>query len=454
MAVVTPGYTTAPALAEAWGNNWSNYNAARNHAVLAMAHDGITSVRYVAASGRVINVPTDVAVRRAILTETTQRINSQTVSNCQRLGFHFVQVSSCCDARESHAFWQGKVYQLVGQGKYPNYYTACKVGDMVDGIGGYNCHHRVSSYIDGQPLRPSTQDPLEGTGYTQQQARELTSRQRALENEIRKLKREQAVGRELGLDTSRANGLQKRFTQQLKALTSDHPAILRYEPQRLGINSRSLKRIGAPVTDSPLGAVNRGRLDRLAGFSTGDATSKAKALINAARQNEKYVTPLLQKMEGDGTRLTGLENRIKGQDSLVRKLLTDAKVKEAIPVTERDVLRYTYVIGTDDIASQFHIISNELNNNGLRATGTRNTLGDADAAYRGINTNWAMPDGSELEIQFHTPESINIKESLNHRLYEESRLSSTSSQRRKELAEQMAKNSKTIPMPPGIRSVI
>ena len=159
-------------------------------------------------------------------------------------------------------------------------------------------------------------------------------------------------------------------------------------------------------------------------------------------------------MEGDGTRLTGLENRIKGQDSLVRKLLTDAKVKEAIPVTERDVLRYTYVIGTDDIASQFHIISNELNNNGLRATGTRNTLGDADAAYRGINTNWAMPDGSELEIQFHTPESINIKESLNHRLYEESRLSSTSSQRRKELAEQMAKNSKTIPMPPGIRSVI
>ena len=226
------------ALAEARGDNWSDYEDALRHTVVNMAKDGITAVRYVTKDGRVINTPTDVAVRRAIRTEITQGINNQTLSNLNYLGINFVQVSSCMCARPSHAVWQGKVYQLSGSDKYPNYYAACNVGDMVNGIGGYNCDHTVSSYFEGDKLRLSTLNPLAGTGYTQEQARTLISQQRWLENMIRKVKRQIEVAKELGIEKDKAKGMLRAYRRELEDLIAEH-AILTFEPERINIYSRS-----------------------------------------------------------------------------------------------------------------------------------------------------------------------------------------------------------------------
>jgi hypothetical protein len=129
----------------------------------------------------------------------------------------------------------------------------------VNGIGGYNCDHRVSIHIEGRELRPSSQDPLEGTGYTYEQARDAVSKQRAMENTIRKLKREQAVGKALGLDTPIANKKVKAYTAALKQHVADNAAILHYDTRRINVYSVSMAREGLVPS---LDAAGRARIMR------------------------------------------------------------------------------------------------------------------------------------------------------------------------------------------------
>ena len=81
-----------------------------------------------------------------------------------------------------------------------------------------------------------------------------------------------------------------------------------------------------------------------------------------------------------------------------------------------------------------------------------NTLKYTNAVYRGINTLVRAPDGYVFELQYHTPQSLEIKE-INHKLYEEQRLASTSIARKLVLKKQMRDNARKIEMPIGIEKV-
>ena len=58
---------------------------------------------------------------------------------------------------------------------------------------------------------------------------------------------------------------------------------------------------------------------------------------------------------------------------------------------------------------------------GYKFVRVKNTLKDESAVYRGVNTQVKTPDGYTFEIQFHTPQSLAIKEK-NHVLYEQARV--------------------------------
>jgi hypothetical protein len=73
--------------------------------------------------------------------------------------------------------------------------------------------------------------------------------------------------------------------------------------------------------------------------------------------------------------------------------------------------------------------------------------------YKGINTNVKSADGSVFEIQYHTTESFNVKQNINHSLYEEYRLLDKSSIQAIKLEEQMIKNSDAIKLPQNINSI-
>ncbi|MEY8460130.1 phage minor capsid protein [Eggerthellaceae bacterium 24-137] len=220
------------------------YERALRKAVVNMAEEGVAAYSYKRKDGTVVRVPVDVGVRRMMHTEATQRLIAQELDIAQRNGRNLVRVSTTANARPSHAAWQGKVYQIKGSGEYPNFHEACHPGDMANGIGGYNCGHRVEIYYPGTDL--ARKDPLEGTGYTAEEAREIVSRQRRYENGIRKRKRVIEVLEGEGMDASDERRRLRAAEDRLKALVDEHSAVLRRQKSyREGTYRRARAKAGA-----------------------------------------------------------------------------------------------------------------------------------------------------------------------------------------------------------------
>ena len=150
------------------------------------------------------------------------RLTQQVFDIAGQLGDNLVEVSFTMAPRESHAEWEGQVYQINGAGEYQNFYVACKYGDPVDGYGGYNCGHSVSIFRGYRSFK----DPTAGTGYTKEEAYALTQRQRYLENEMRKDKRERDVLASIGYPTQDVSARLAYHKRQLDNLVAEHSQVL------------------------------------------------------------------------------------------------------------------------------------------------------------------------------------------------------------------------------------
>jgi hypothetical protein len=141
-------------------------------------------------------------------------------------------------------------------------------------------------------------------------------------------------------------------------------------------------------------------------------------LLANAMKYEKIITPLLKHVkEGKRVTLEGLAYNIKSRDSLERK------VSSKIP---RDVLRYTFVI-QDDFTSTVDALNTLLRNNGITLTKSKNYFCTSNI-YKGLNRTY-MFDGYEFEIQFHSPQSFEIKMEKIHSDYEKFRTSKDDSEK-------------------------
>lgn len=193
-----------------------------------LSEQGITTYSYTRKDGRVVSVPIDVGIRRAMQTNASQMLRDQTIEVANELGENLVEVSVHSGARISHAVWQGKIYQLQGAGKYPNFYKACHVGDMVEGFGGYNCYHVLRIYREGSARRWQMPD----NGYTNEEAYALKQTQRAIENNIRKSKREALLLNAMGLDPKPVNAQVRAYQAQLRQLIDENQSLLKRERWR------------------------------------------------------------------------------------------------------------------------------------------------------------------------------------------------------------------------------
>jgi len=119
--------------------------------VSRLAQRGLVATSYVRRDGTVVNVPVDVGLRRALHAAGRQRRMGYALEVAGETS-GLVEVSWTRNARKSHADWQGGVYRVrkAREGedidRYPDFRKACRVGDPVDGIGGYNCGHKVTAY--------------------------------------------------------------------------------------------------------------------------------------------------------------------------------------------------------------------------------------------------------------------------------------------------------------------
>lgn len=176
-------------------------------------------------------------------------------------------------------------------------------------------------------------------------------------------------------------------------------------------------------------------------------------VLEHAKDAEKYVTDdLLEAVNVGSGELSGLDYRLKGKESLERKIV-DKSVKKGLEREEyakniTDALRYTNVSDSKTFTNDFYIVKNQLETKGYKMIEVSNSIADEFAEYRGINTLVKTPKGYTFELQFHTEESLKIKE-INHKLYEEQRKSGKSEEEKMKLGMEMIRNAQSIHTPNG-----
>lgn len=162
-------------------------------AVRMMADQGIDIVQYSTDGKRAYGMSVEAAVRGQVRVQLSRASQEMTMERMREAGCTLVEVSSHVGARPSHAEWHGRCYSLTGEQvidgvHYPDYYQACKVGDLVEGIFGYNCRHSVMPYVHGTPHAFSPH-PEHSCGMSNDEYYKLTQQQRFRERGIRQAKR-------------------------------------------------------------------------------------------------------------------------------------------------------------------------------------------------------------------------------------------------------------------------
>jgi len=171
------------------------------------------------------------------------------------------------------------------------------------------------------------------------------------------------------------------------------------------------------------------------------AEKKAKELILRANEHKAQVKTMMEGLQNDNAKLSPHYEQfmIKSEDSLKEKILTrlneEIQTGKQLPSSEvpawvdkivmniGDYLRFTYIIDKDNYVSEVVRIVQTLKKKEFECLkfkpekkDNRWELGDY---YQGINTVYKCRDLPPIEIQFHTPDSIHIKEDKIHPIYEE-----------------------------------
>lgn len=188
---------------------------------------GTPTVRY--PTGHIDKL--DVCVRRAVLTGVNQAALRLQIARMDEMGCDLVEVSAHAGARVgdgtpgpgNHAWWQGKVYSRSGtSGKYPAF-VECTGYGTGEGLGGWNCRHSFFPFYEGFSEPAYTEEALEelnapkyaynGRKLTEYEA---TQRQRYIERQIRRWKREKAAMEAAGLDSSEASAKLRQWRGKMK----------------------------------------------------------------------------------------------------------------------------------------------------------------------------------------------------------------------------------------------
>lgn len=200
--------------------------------------------------------------------------------------------------------------------------------------------------------------------------------------------------------------------------------------------------------------LKNGKVVQIGQFDRTGAKAAAKSLQQKARPIEAEVTDMMKRMAAyHGTKLDGLSHRLKAQPSLARKINDDMKEKgldaRGAAAGISDAVRYTHVVDTGHYNAAVRNMLSDLEGKGFGLR-TKNYWQEGDD-YQGINVKLRHTSGMEIEVQFHTPESMEWKE-VNHKIYKRFRVSQDARERMK-LWIEMVNNARKIPIPEGIQGL-
>lgn len=198
-------------------------NTAIRNAVKDLAEKGLEAIQYPARTDAL-----DTAVRRAVRTGVSQTCGKLQEARAAEMGNDLVEVTAHSGARPSHAEWQGKIFSLSGKHpKYPSLREVTGYG-TAGGLKGANCRHDFYPFIEGVSTPAYTESELAKMEEKKYEYRgkkmteyEATQKQRYIERQIRRWKRENRAMKAAGLDTGEAaakvrdwQGVQRDFLKQ------------------------------------------------------------------------------------------------------------------------------------------------------------------------------------------------------------------------------------------------
>lgn len=199
-----------------------SYDTAIRNAVKDLAARGIEAIRY--PTGHTDTI--EVAVRRAVVTGVNQTTCKLQEELAAEMDMDLVETSAHAGARPSHAVWQGKIFSLSGDStKYPKFAEATGYGTG-PGLGGWNCRHSFSPYYEGSPRAypPELLKEYEAKNITYNGEKmteyEASQKQRYMERQVRKWKREQVALDAAGQDTGEARKKIREWQGQLRDFTN------------------------------------------------------------------------------------------------------------------------------------------------------------------------------------------------------------------------------------------
>jgi hypothetical protein len=186
----------------------------------------------------------------------------------------------------------------------------------------------------------------------------------------------------------------------------------------------------------------------------------SKACADLRDEAEQVILPAMQRIEAaePERRLAGLEHMLKGEDRLKEKIadvlfvephLSARQAVDKVPDAVRFTLEYDAERYTDGVLADVDWLKTE----GFELIKLKN-LWTAEH-YKGINSQWRRPEsGLRVEMQFHTPESLEAKE-LTHEAYERLRRPATeiSQVERDELDDFQRRVNSLLATPPRVETI-
>ena len=184
----------------------------------------------------------------------------------------------------------------------------------------------------------------------------------------------------------------------------------------------------------------------------------AKACADTRDEGREVVLPAMRHVEAadPGRRLAGLKNMLKGEDRLKEKIADALQARPELTIRQAlsivpDPVRFTFTYGTERYTAGVRADVERLKAEGFELIKLKNLW--ANDQYKGINSQWRRPEtGLRVEMQFHTPESLEAKE-LTHKAYERIRSSSVTSAERGEVEDYQRRVNVLIASPPGVAEI-
>lgn len=184
-------------------------------------------------------------------------------------------------------------------------------------------------------------------------------------------------------------------------------------------------------------------------------------IAKASKEEPETTKDLADVLKKNGSQFSGLKFRLKTNESLARKIATDLESEglkstneniQKIANSIHDNLRYTAICDPKTYVKQYEGIVKDLESKGYEVVKAKNTFADPNSSYKGLNTQVRNKNGYIFELQFHTKQSVIIKEEM-HKLYDISRDPKQSKAAREKADAKMWELSKKVILPDNVDDI-